>query len=121
MREFLIHLVEFKLAVRGESKVKVSPLYGCRKPAVAMFDPGDSHSVGLIRLLTDSNTTAGGGSVVTVQKPTRQSRVNPCYLSQDAFHLVDSIHQNNYNKFITGLPIRHEIPRKAYRQFKYSQ
>ena len=43
---------------RGESKVTVSPLCSCHKPTVAMVDPGDNCPVGLIRLLTDSNTTA---------------------------------------------------------------
>ena len=76
----------------------ISTLRDGHKLAVAMIDPGDSHTAGMIRLLTGSKTAAGRGSVVIAQKPTRQSRVNPCYLFSRCFHLVDSSYQKHYQE-----------------------
>ena len=83
------------------AKVTVSPLSGCINLAVATVDLGDNHPGSPIRSLKGSNTPTGRRVCVIAQKPTRQNRVYPCYLSQDAFHLVDSIRQNICKKFVT--------------------
>ena len=97
----------------------ISTLCDGHKLAVAMVDPGDSHTAGMIRLLTGSKTAAGRGSVVIAQKPTRQSRVNPCYLFSRCFHLVDSSCQNIIKRFSVFVQERKEEKEDKIQAWKH--